>query len=795
MGKESIKSRPSSRHRSSALALLTAFTAMCLIPKASAIDFATQVHPILALRCVPCHSGDKPPAGLSFASRATALKGGANGPAITPGDSEHSLMILKITGKKGAIMPAAGGPLSAEQISILKNWIDEGAVWPDTASDASSHNWEAPIAPRRPPIPEGPDSNPIDRFIAAYSAQHHMESPKTITDAVFARRVYFDVWGLPPTAAQLEAFLKDEDANKRERLVDSLLADREMYAENWISWWNDLLRNDTGVTYQGERKSITPWLLKALEENMPYDRMISSLVNPVTPTDPDGFLIGVNWRGTVNASQTPYMQAAQNTAQVFLGINLKCASCHDSFVNKYKLRQSYGMAALFSADSRLELVRCDVKQGQFVTPALLYPDLGSVPEDASLGERHAAAAKFFTDPRNGRVPRTIVNRYWQKLFGRGFVQPVDDMDSQPWNADLLDWLGSDFTAHGNDLQYLLRTILTSKAYQMPAVVSTELAAKNYVFAGPYVRRLSAEEFVDSVSAITGEWRTRPEGNDAVQVRDWELKSSSLSLALGRPIRDQVFTTRDNHATTFQALELVNGDALEKELHRGSLRLLGELPPPPSNSFDSGILRHGAVSLDIDISGAKQLWLLTEDAGSYDPSRTIAGWADVQLTGPKGTKKLAELTTLSKFDQQPITADQQPVGKSVTAPLNTKLVYPIEGLGFTQMRGRVAIDDRSRPSDIGGSVRFFVFTAEPDPERLVKIDGKPPVPPASPFKSVDEAVNRLFLTLFSRRPTDDELRISRGFFQKDPAVQPKLEPAALEDFLWSMLLHPDFQYVY
>ncbi|MGA8599357.1 MAG: DUF1549 domain-containing protein [Bryobacteraceae bacterium] len=768
---------------------------MCLIPKASAIDFATQVHPILALRCVPCHSGDKPPAGLSFASRATALKGGADGPAITPGDSEHSLMILKITGKKGAIMPAAGGPLSAEQISILKNWIDEGAVWPDTASDASSHNWEAPIAPRRPPIPEGPDSNPIDRFIAAYSAQHHMESPKTITDAVFARRVYFDVWGLPPTAAQLEAFLKDEDANKRERLVDSLLADREMYAENWISWWNDLLRNDTGVTYQGERKSITPWLLKALEENMPYDRMISSLVNPVTPTDPDGFLIGVNWRGTVNASQTPYMQAAQNTAQVFLGINLKCASCHDSFVNKYKLRQSYGMAALFSADSRLELVRCDVKQGQFVTPALLYPDLGSVPEDASLGERHAAAAKFFTDPRNGRVPRTIVNRYWQKLFGRGLVQPVDDMDSQPWIADLLDWLGSDFTAHGNDLQYLLRTILTSKAYQMPAVVSTELAAKNYVFAGPYVRRLSAEEFVDSVSAITGEWRTRPEGNDAVQVRDWELKSSSLSLALGRPIRDQVFTTRDNHATTFQALELVNGDALEKELHRGSLRLLGELPPPPSNSFDSGILRHGAVSLDIDISGAKQLWLLTEDAGSYDPSRTIAGWADVQLTGPKGTKKLAELTTLSKFDQQPITADQQPVGKSVTVPLNTKLVYPIEGLGFTQMRGRVAIDDRSRPSDIGGSVRFFVFTAEPDPERLVKIDGKPPVPPASPFKSVDEAVNRLFLTLFSRRPTDDELRISRGFFQKDPAVQPKLEPAALEDFLWSMLLHPDFQYVY
>ena len=101
----------------------------------------------------------------------------------------------------------------------------------------------------------------------------------------------------------------------------------------------------------------------------------------------------MNWRGTVNASQTPYMQAAQNTAQVFLGINLKCASCHDSFINKYKLRQSYGMAALFAQDSKLELVRCDVKQGKFVEPQLLYPELGTVPGDAPLKERHAAAAQ------------------------------------------------------------------------------------------------------------------------------------------------------------------------------------------------------------------------------------------------------------------------------------------------------------------------------------------------------------------------------------------------------------------
>jgi hypothetical protein len=356
-------------------------------------------------------------------------------------------------------------------------------------------------------------------------------------------------------------------------------------------------------------------------------------------------------------------------------------------------------------------------------------------------------------------------------------------------------VASDFSAHGNDLHYLLRELLTSKAYQMPTIVSTERPEKTFVFRGPFVRHLSAEQFADTLAAVTGEWHTQQQGNEALLVRDWELKSSPLSMALGRPIRDQVFTTRDNHATTFQALELVNGSTLEDTLRRGSLRLLGQLPPAPDNLFDSGVLRHGTVSIDIDISGAKRLWLLTQDAGAYDPSRTIAGWSDVELSGPEGSKKLAELTTLSKLDQQVITSDKVSVGTSVTVPLNTKLVFPIEGLGFTRIRGRVAIDDRSSPSDIGGAVRFFVFSAEPDPERLMKVDGHAPVPMAPPVKDVNEAIQRLYLNLLGRAPSSDELQIATQFFTPDKSTEPRLEPAAMEDFLWSMLLHPDFQYVY
>ncbi len=761
---------------------------------AQAVDFATEVHPILAARCAPCHSGAKPAAGLSLTSRASVLAGGASGPAIAPGHSDDSLLIQKVSGQRGAVMPASGEPLTAAQIATLRAWIDEGAVWPETAPVAAG--WNAPIAPRKPEVPAGSEPHPVDRFLAAYFAKHGMAFPESASDARFARRVYFDLWGLPPTPAQLESFLGDKSPAKRARLIDALLGGSRLYAENWISWWNDLLRNDQGSNYAGERKSITNWLFEALAHNMPYNQMIGALLNPVEESDPDGFLIGVNWRGDVNASQTPYMQAAQNTAQIFLGINLKCASCHDSFINRYKLRESYGMAALFSPQSRLELVRCDVKTGKFTGPQLLYPEIGTVPEQAALVERHAAAARFFTDQRNGRVARTIVNRYWQKLFGHGLVEPVDEMDGEPWNADLLDWLASDFTAHGSDLKYLLRLLMTSKAYQLPAVVSTEQAEKPYVFRGPQVRRLTAEEFADTVSAITGEWREVEKDREAAPARDWQFKASPLALALGRPIRDQVFTTRDNRPTTFQALELVNGSSLEEMLRRGALHLLGELPGdpagPPQNLFDSGTVERGMVDFDFDITGQKQLLLLVEDAGTQDQARTVAGWANVEFIGPNGAKTLADLAPAT-FTRAPLTANKFPAGEAITMPLGTRLAVPIGGRGFTRMRGRVVLDDRSVTDEIEGAVRFFVFGGEPDAGRLVRAAGEASpegIAPPARLASVSDAGERFYLQLFARKPNPDEERIVKNYFAGG-----KLAPAPLEDLLWSLLLHPEFQYLY
>jgi hypothetical protein len=259
--------------------------------------------------------------------------------------------------------------------------------------------------------------------------------------------------------------------------------------------------------------------------------------------------------------------------------------------------------------------------------------------------------------------------------------------------------------------------------------------------------------------------------------------------MGRPIRDQVFTTRDNRPTTFQALELANGASLENILRRGALRLLGQLPAAPENLFDSGRLRKGAADFDIDISGLKQLWLLEQDAGSYDPTRTVAGWVHVELFGPQGVQDLADLAPAT-LARQRLTSNKEPVGEAVTMLPGTRLVLPIDGLGYVRMRGRVALDDRSLPDDIEGAVRFFIFGAEPDRERLVRVSGAPPVPAPPALAGVDEAGRRLYLQLFARKPNSQEARIVRNYFAGG-----KLAPAALEDLLWSLLLHPECQYLY
>jgi hypothetical protein len=761
-------------------------------------------------------------------------------------------------------MPFGGKSLSDAEIAIIKAWIDEGAR-PAPSAPPAKPKWEAPLALTAPAVPLSPWpswSLPVDRFVAAYLAKNGITNSRFASDAQFARRVYLDIWGLLPPPEDLQAFVADKSPSKQEQLVQRLLADDTKYAEHWISFWNDLLRNDEGVNYFSEtasRKSISSWLLSSLESNVSYDQFVAKLINPIEPADPDGFLIGVNWRGTVSASQTPALQAAQNTAQIFLGINLKCNSCHDSFISKWKLKDAYSLASYFSQDDKLELYRCDVAQHKFAAAGFLYPELDRPLPSSSLSDRHATAAAIFTDPRNGRLPRTLVNRFWERLLGRGLVENVDDMDGEPWSPELLDWLSADFVAHGYNMKRLIATIIDSKAYALAAVERTGEQPKQYVFRGPEARRLTAEQFADGVASITGDWHVAPPSTDSPRrkptvsassvpatfaattliprgavfrpvssnrnnstdnnltpdlnessagtySREWRIAASSLTRALGRPIRDQVFSTRDNQATTIQAVELINGETLTHWLNRGARRMLGQLPDEPQSLFATQVnetrdLTSAPRSFDIDISNSSKLFLIVEDADSTAPDKALPLWLDLKLEGPAGPVPLASLKPVEGSGLREGNGTVRVTGlndgdrhDAIRVKFASVLVYGLAGKHFTHLRGALGFEDMQLAQGESAHGRFFVFDRQPSMDRLVPPLPGTPLPPGPVLRSTKEVEDRVFQYALGRNPSPAERRVAEAALQSSAGPDTP-SPDGLADLLWAVLMKPEFQLIY
>jgi len=392
-----------------------------------AVDFAHDVVPVLKKHCVSCHGGKESKGGFSLNSRELIL----DAEAATPGNAAESWLIELVTSKDPEVqMPPRKRPrLLAKEVEVLRAWIDRGMTWEPGFSFAE-RRYELPLRPRRPELPPAVDgrTNPIDRILDADLARRGAPRPGPIDDATFLRRASLDVVGLLPTPERLESFLADDTPDRRERLAAELLGDDRTYTEHWLTFWNDLLRNDyagTGYVDKG-RKQISRWLYQALLENRPFDRFVRELIAP--GEESEGFIRGIQWRGTVNASQTREVQFAQNVSQVFLGINMKCASCHDSFIDRWKLDEAYGLAAIVATTPQ-EIHRCDQPTGRIARPAWLFPELGTIDPDAPQPRRLEQLAALMTAPENGRLSRTIVNRLWHRLMGRGIVHPVDAMQN------------------------------------------------------------------------------------------------------------------------------------------------------------------------------------------------------------------------------------------------------------------------------------------------------------------------------------------------------------------------------
>ncbi len=548
-----------------------------------------EVRSIFAHNCYKCHGAEKTKGQLRLDRKELVMRGGKSGEVINQGHPEKSEMIRRLLLPRGdkESMPPKGKTLSRQEIATLELWIKLGAPWPANSNEKSIYR-VAELAPRKPLIPNDNLglTNPVDRFVNSYFVEKKISWPSVVDDKIFIRRVFLDIIGLLPPPEKIDDFVADTNSSKRELLVKELLYRKDDYAQHWLSFWNDALRNDySGTGYiTGGRFAITDWLYESLKSNKPYDLFVKELVNPDKKSE--GFIRGIQWRGTVNASQRVEMQAAQNISQVFLGLNLKCASCHDSFISDLKLSDAYAFANIFS-DTTLEINRCDKPIGKMAGTKVIFSELGTIDSSLSVEGKLKQLAEYLAAPKNGRLYRTIVNRVWAQMMGRGIVEPVDMMDNEPWSQDLLDWLSSDFVENKSDLKQLIFLIATSKTYQLPSVGiknENDIVNPDYTFKGMHRRRLSAEQFVDAVSTTID-----PVYPDTIrQYNPFKNSDSSISLryaraslvkndifltALGRPNRENVSTSRSSQANLLQALELTNGLTFNTVLESGSKKLL------------------------------------------------------------------------------------------------------------------------------------------------------------------------------------------------------------------------------
>ena len=521
------------------------------------ISFSDDVKPLLERSCTNCHARGKDKGGFSIDHIHSFMAGGDSGPAVMKGNGDQSSLVgLLLSNDPEVRMPSKGQQLTLDEVAIIRTWIDQGMDWEKGFTFGKFRS--APIKPREVKLPEGPEKNPIDRILANYLKANNVDPNSTVSDRVFARRAFLDTIGLLPSSYELINFINSNDELKRSNLVEELLNDSNNYAEHWITFWNDCFRNSYTRQYHGGGGGkITDWLKKSLIENKPYDQFVKELINPVKGSD--GFIKGISWRGTVNASQVNEMQAAQNVAQVFMGLNIKCASCHDSFINDWTLKQTYSFASIFS-DSPMDIHRCDKPTGEKAKPAFLYPEIGEIDPLAKRPDRVKQLSEIITSKKNGRLSRTVVNRLWAIFFGRGLVEPVDEMDNPTWNQDLLDWLAMDFVNHGYNLKHTIALILTSKAYQMPSVPLDE-ESDEYIFRGPVVKRMSAEQFLDGIDSVIHAATKEPTERGTGQKRASMRNLNRLMQTLGRPKRDVVVTRRESVATTAQLIELSNGKSV------------------------------------------------------------------------------------------------------------------------------------------------------------------------------------------------------------------------------------------
>lgn len=514
---------------------------------ARAADYERDIKPLLRDRCVPCHGALKQKGGLRLDAGTLILQGGTQS-VVVPGESRTSELFKRVTSSTdGKRMPPTGARLTANQVELLRHWIDEGARHPreEAVPKRPAEHWAfQPV--RRPSIPHVENRewarNGIDTFVLAKLEAQGLRPPDQAAPHSLLRRLYLDLTGLPPTISEQERFAKSGDLGA---VITRLLA-RPEYGERWARHWLDVVRYADSSGYERDAEKPFVWryrdyVIEAFNEDKPFDRFVmeqlagDELLDRSLKTHiATGYLRLGHWDDEpADPATDRYDQLddiVSTSGQAFLGLTIGCARCHDHKFEPLSTRDYYSLVAVFNPLERPRKGRTELpvsvdgtdvyafresstqapatyvllrgspsRPGDRVepaVPAILVKQQPGFPQPSATTRRRLGLARWIGSNDNPLTARVIVNRVWQQHFGRGLVSTANDfglMGAPPSHPELLDWLAHWFMHDaGWSLKKLHALILKSRSWQS---IQSPNSLVRY-------RRLEVEAIRDSMLALS-----------------------------------------------------------------------------------------------------------------------------------------------------------------------------------------------------------------------------------------------------------------------------------------------------
>ena len=480
---------------------------------------------------------------------------------------------------------------------------------------------------------EAPRRNPIDSINLRKLEALGIPPSPSCTDEEFLRRAFLDATGTLPPADRVDAFAADDFPEKRAKLVEDLMNSPE-FVDFWAYKWSDLLLVSSRKLPSNAMWAFARAIREAVARNVPWDEFARKIVTAKGSTLAHG-------EANYFVLHRDPIDLTESASMAFLGMPLTCARCHDHPMEKWTQDQYYGMANLFARVKLKdgaepgEVVVAPVPDGDVIHPrkgvAMAPQPLDAEPlAIEARGDRREAFADWLASPENPYFDRAVINRVWRNFFGRGLIDPEDDLRATNPASDesLMAWLVEDFRSHGRDVRHLIRRIMTSAAYSRSSdpIPGNEDDSK---FLSHYpAKRLPAEVLLDAIARVTEvptPFAGYPAGWRSLQLPDTQVASTFLG-AFGRPARESTCSCeRSDDPSIAQALHLANGDTLNQKLRddRGAVaRLAG------AGVTDSQVIAHlfkaALGRLPNEAESAKVAGVLSEAvAGLDDPKESAS----------------------------------------------------------------------------------------------------------------------------------------------------------------------------